>query len=106
MKKTLLLFAASFISGFLFSQDPVANPNINTASRMLQEEKKLTLGGYAQIDYNQPLSSGTYNNGVMDVHRLVLMVGYKFNERTKFITEIEFEHVKEVLLSRLSFNMK
>ena len=84
----------------LLSQDPAVNPNFNTATRMLQEEKILTLGGYAQIDYNQPISSGSYNNGVLDVHRLVLLFGYKFNERTKFITEVEFEHVREVFVEQ------
>lgn len=72
----------------------------NTAERMLQDEKRLTIGGYAQIDYNQPLSGGTYQNGKLDVHRLVLMFGYKFSEKTQFITEIELEHVKEVYVEQ------
>lgn len=72
----------------------------NTAGRMMQEEGKLTLGGYAQVDYNQLLDKGTYNSGNLDVHRLVLMFGYKFNDRTQFITEIEFEHVKEVYVEQ------
>ncbi|MDF1575329.1 MAG: hypothetical protein P1P86_09085 [Bacteroidales bacterium] len=72
----------------------------NTAGRMMQEEDKLTLGGYGQIDYNQLLQQGTYNNGIMDVHRLVLMFGYKFSGKTQFITEIEFEHVKEAFVEQ------
>lgn len=72
----------------------------NTASKMMQTDRKLTIGGYAQIDYNQPLNSDTYNNGILDVHRLVLLFGYKFNSRTQFITEIEFEHVKEVYVEQ------
>ena len=72
----------------------------NTAGRMMQEESKLTLGGYGQVDYNQLLDNSTHNNGGLDVHRLVLMFGYKFNERTQFITEIEFEHVKEVYVEQ------
>ena len=73
---------------------------LNTAGRMMQEEQKLTIGGYAQIDYNQLLDNGSINNGGLDVHRLVLMFGYKFNERTQFITEIELEHVKEVYVEQ------
>ncbi len=72
----------------------------NTAGRMMQEENKLTVGGYGQIDYNQILDNGSYNNGGLDVHRLVLMFGYKFNAKTQFITEIEVEHVKEVYVEQ------
>ena len=72
----------------------------NTAGRMMQEESRLTIGGYGQIDYNQILDGNYYNNGGLDVHRLVLMFGYKFNNKTQFITEIEFEHVKEVYVEQ------
>ncbi len=72
----------------------------NTAGKMMEDEKKLTVGGYAQIDYNQPLVNGSFSNGNLDVHRMVLMFGYKFNERTQFISEIEFEHVKEVYVEQ------
>ena len=72
----------------------------NTAGRMMEEEDKLTIGGYGQIDYNQLLDNGSYNNGGLDVHRLVLMFGYKFNAKTQFITEIEVEHVKEVFVEQ------
>ncbi len=73
---------------------------MNTAERMMQEEDRLTIGGYGQIDYNQPLSGGTFQNGNLDVHRLVLMFGYKFSEKTRFVTEVEFEHVKEVFVEQ------
>ncbi len=72
----------------------------NTADRLLASEEKLSIGGYAQIDYNQPISSDTKSNGKMDVHRLVLLFAYNFNERTKFVTEVEFEHVKEVYVEQ------
>jgi hypothetical protein len=78
----------------------VGQEAVNTAERMMQEEKRLTVGGYGQIDYNQPLSGGTFQNGNLDVHRLVLMFGYKFSKKTQFITEVEFEHVKEVFVEQ------
>lgn len=77
-----------------------AQEQTNTAGRMMQEEDKFTIGGYGQIDYNQILNNGTYNNGILDVHRLVLMFGYKFTEKTQFVTEIEFEHVKELYVEQ------
>lgn len=70
----------------------------NTADRLLSSTNKspLTIGGYGEITYNQPEG----DNGELDVQRLVLMFGYKFNERTQFITEIEFEHVSEVFVEQ------
>jgi len=72
----------------------------NTASRMMQQEDRLTIGGYGQVDYNQPLDNESFQNGNLDVHRLVLMFGYKFNERIQFISEVEFEHVKELYVEQ------
>jgi len=65
-----------------------------------QNQKKLHFGGYGQIDYNQPLDKDYYRNGKLDVHRLILFAGYKFNERKKFITKIEFKHVLEVYIEQ------
>ncbi len=78
----------------------IAQEQLNTANRMMQEEDRLTIGGYAQIDYNQPVGGGVYNSGGLDVHRMVLMFGYKFNDKTQFVTEVEFEHVKEVYVEQ------
>ncbi len=47
-----------------------------------------------------PFPAEAYQNGGLDVHRLVLMFGYKFTPKTQFITEIEFEHVKEVFVEQ------
>ena len=47
----------------------------NTAGRMMQDESRLTIGGYGQIDYNQSLDRNSMNSGGLDVHRLVLMFG-------------------------------
>lgn len=65
----------------------ILSGNINTG---------VTVGGYGEILYNQPEGA----NGEMDVQRLVMLFGYKFDERTQFVTEIEFEHVKEVYVEQ------
>ena len=97
----ILVFMAFPSFAQVTQKDSVAvNTYLNTANRMMQTDRKLTIGGYAQIDYNQPINSGTFNNGKLDVHRLVMLFGYKFNSRTQFITEIEFEHVKEVYIEQ------
>lgn len=105
MNRFLLLIFLVVGSVFSYAQNAVpdtlaSNTYLNTANRMMQTDRKLTIGGYAQIDYNQPINSGTYNNGKLDVHRLVMLFGYKFNSRTQFVTEIEFEHVKEVYVEQ------
>ncbi len=58
------------------------------------------VGGYAQVDYNQPEGK----NGELDVHRLVLLFGYRFSDRVQFVTEIEYEHVKELYIEQAFLN--
>jgi hypothetical protein len=40
------------------------------------------------VDYNQGVSQ--QSNGKLDVHRLVMFMGYQFDNKTQFILEIEF----------------
>ena len=81
--------------------DSINNPNnqVNTAQRILNgniNTKGVTVGGYGELTYNRK----EHNNAELDVQRLVLLFGYKFDDRTQFITEIEFEHVKEVFVEQ------
>jgi len=69
-----------------------------------ENQKRLNFGGYGQIDFNQPLDKDFRQNGKLDVHRLILFAGYEFNSKTKFITEIEFEHVSEVYIEQAYLN--
>ncbi len=78
----------------------------NIADKLLKNNKGFTIGGYGQLDYNQPISSTTMNNGTLDVHRLVMLFGYNFNERLKFVSEIEYEHVKEVFVEQAFLQYK
>ncbi len=98
---TVLLLLICFSSLLLAqsTQDSIAYSQ-NTAMRMMNNQNRLTVGGYAQIDYNQPISSDTRQNGKLDVHRLVMLFGYKFDAKTQFITEIEYEHVSEVFVEQ------
>ena len=103
MERLLFVVIALFVMNFASAQS-VDNVQNNTAERMLLSDQKLSIGGYGQIDYNQPLESGTYQNGTLDVHRLVLLFGYRFSDKTKFITEIELEHVVEVFVEQAWLN--
>ncbi len=80
--------------------------NVNTAQRLLESNKGLTIGGYGEVHYNQPLSSDVGSTGILDVHRVVLLFGYNFNERTQFISEVEFEHVSEVYIEQAFLQYK
>jgi hypothetical protein len=68
----------------------------------------LSIGGYGEVHYNQQISGNERYNGKMDVHRMVLFFGYQFNEKTSFVTEIEYEHVKELYVEQafLNYNIK
>ncbi|MCT4698969.1 porin [Tenacibaculum haliotis] len=105
MKKVffaVLLTASLFVTAQSAPQDSIpTNPQSqqNAAQRILSSnltQKGLTVGGYAEVHYNR----ATGQNAMLDVHRMVMLLGYKFNERTQFITEIEFEHVKEVYIEQ------
>lgn len=110
MKKLTLLFA-SFICAISFAQtvpDSLStNPQNqqNAAQRILSGNinSGVTVGGYGEITYNQPEG----NNGELDVQRLVLLFGYKFNDKVQFVTEIELEHVEEVFVEQafLQYNL-
>jgi len=76
----------------------------NSAMRQLYNlantENRLTLGGYGEINFNG--FSGKANE--IDVQRLVLLFAYKFDDRVQFVTEIEYEHVKEVYVEQAFVN--
>lgn len=99
MKKIAAILMLLLFFGYASAQ--------NTAEKMIaNEDVKLSIGGYGQIDYNQPFGGDKKQNGKMDVHRLVMMFGYKFNKKLSFITEIEYEHVKEVFIEQAFLNYK
>lgn len=100
--RNLFLTALVMTNIIAFSQvsDSPTNQYTNTADNLIVKDSKLVIGGYGEVHYNQPLNSSTYNNGSLDVHRVVMLLGYNFNEKTQFISEFEFEHVKEVYVEQ------
>ncbi|SMO33774.1 hypothetical protein SAMN06265379_101124 [Saccharicrinis carchari] len=106
--KTIFLFMALTACSIVMRAQVADNQNqyFNAAEKMLQTEGNLQVGGYAEVHYNQPLSSAVKSNGKLDVHRVVMLFGYQFNERTQFITEIEFEHVSEVYIEQAFLQYK
>lgn len=108
MKQLFTILAALLISTVAMSQTENLKDNNfqNSADNLLRSQKGLTLGGYAQIDYNQPYGNDFRSNGKLDVHRLVMLLGYNFNDRLKFVSELEFEHVKEVYVEQAFLQYK
>jgi hypothetical protein len=110
MKKLMLSTALILVANVSFGQDTTIATVKDTSAlvkpsqlrgneRIFNKGKgKLKLGGYAEVDYNQGVSQ--QSNGKLDVHRLVMFMGYQFNKKTQFISELEFEHVKEIYVEQ------
>ncbi|ASO06751.1 hypothetical protein [Arenibacter algicola] len=107
MKRIFVVFGLLLATG-VFAQ--TANDSItldpqkqlNAAQRLLSGNyaSAVTVGAYGEMLYNQPEG----DNGEIDVQRLVLLLGYRFNDRAQFVTEIEFEHVEEVYVEQAFVN--
>ena len=97
MKNQIIIFLL-LISFSVFSQNSSEKQLLNLQTMATG----LKIGGYGEITYNDP-DSGVSE---IDVQRLVMLFAYKFDDRVSFITEIEFEHVKEVYVEQAFLNME
>lgn len=98
--KKMILSAAILLGGLAASAQ-------NTAERIIANNEGLHIGGYGQIDMNLPMSDdNTHYNAKLDVHRLVTFLGYNFNDKVSFVSEIEYEHVVEVYVEQAFMNYK
>lgn len=90
-----------FLTSSVHAQD-----QYNSATTQLNNlnsiNKGISIGGYAEISYNNLEGSST--PAEIDVQRLVMLFAYKFDDRTSFVTEIEYEHVKEVYVEQAFIN--
>lgn len=107
MKKLSLVFAFCLALNTVAqtAKDSIAldpQKQLNSAQRILSGNyaSAVTVGAYGEMLYNQPEG----DNGEIDVQRLVLLLGYRFNDKTQFFTEIEFEHVEEVFVEQAFVN--
>ena len=97
IKFTLMLFIASYV----YAQDQY-NSATTQLNNLSLTERGLSIGGYGEITYNN--IDGSSTPAEIDVQRLVMLFAYKFDDRTSFVTEIEFEHVKEVYVEQAFIN--
>ncbi|MFO8000759.1 MAG: hypothetical protein R6U46_05910 [Marinilabilia sp.] len=102
MKQFQLSIMAILMAFSVQTASAQTESSANAAGNLLEQlqEQNLVIGGYGQIDYNQPLNSGLRQNGKLDVHRLVMLFGYSFSPKTSMVTEIEYEHVTEVYIEQ------
>lgn len=100
MRKFVLIAAITLLAIVANAQKEGKNVYTNLSDNILSSDSKLNIGGYGEINFNQPFGGDTRSNGKLDVQRFVMMLGYKFNSKTSFVAEIEFEHVKEVYVEQ------
>ena len=99
MKKRVLILMTVALGTSLMAQ--------NSAEKIIAGNPGLHIGGYGQIDFNLNERDGTiHNNGKLDAHRLVTFLGYNFNEKASFVSELEFEHVSEVYVEQAFLDYK
>lgn len=80
--------------------------NSSTKKVLLAAPNTFAIGSYGEAHYNQKIDEGKFKNGKVDLHRIILFMGYKFNNNLQFFSEIEFEHVKEVYVEQAFLNYR
>ena len=101
MKKAFLTLLSVSLSIISMAQIGMGDTTINSADRLILSDSRITLGGYGEVHFNNPLPAhGVKRNGSFDVHRMVFLTGYKFSDRLSFVTELEIEHIKEVFVEQ------
>lgn len=92
----LAIFLVSFVPLKSQQIDTTGSLYLNSADLMLRNNSRLNLGGYGEVHFNKPFSKNQKELGTLDVHRIVMFLGYSFSSKTQFVTEIEFEYAKEL----------
>ncbi len=106
MKRGLIIFAIVCLFGGNSNAQTYLDSTINSSTKRIQfaNTKQFSIGSYGEAHYNQSFKTDTYENGKVDLHRVIMFMGYKFNDKASFFTEIEFEHVKEVYVEQAFMN--
>ncbi len=108
MYKSFLVFSVLLLSSLVMAQTKTDSITLKPQSQLNASQRLLsgnyasavTVGAYAEMVYNQPEG----DNGELDVQRMVLLFGYRFDEKTQFVTEVELEHVNEIFVEQAFVN--
>lgn len=105
MNKKLLLLSILLIS-ITGSAQTYLDSTINSAMKrvLFANPNEFSIGSYGEAHYNQSIHENNFSNGNIDLHRVIVYMGYKFNDRLQFFSETEFEHVKEVYVEQAFMN--
>jgi hypothetical protein len=109
MKHLKFLVVISILNCSVYSQklkkdaEKKTDLELSTSESFIKNKSigKLIVGGYGEVNYNEPDGKTT---GTMDVHRMVILFGYNFSENVQFVTEIEYEHVNELAVEQAFIN--
>ena len=94
MRCTPLLALLSAAPLTAYAADGALNPDAVRSDPFAIDAREeatgeLRWGAYGELHYNRPVGAG---ESQLDLHRLVFLAEYDFDERTRFVTEIEIEH--------------
>lgn len=105
MKTRIITIGLTLISSLTFGQT-FLDSTMNSATKkvLFADPNVFSIGSYGEAHYNQNIMDGEFTNGNVDLHRVILFMGYKFNNKLQFFSEIEFEHVKEVYVEQAFMN--
>lgn len=96
MKKNLFIIGLLVTTLLASAQTDETSVYANSSENLINSNSNLTIGGYGEVHFNQPLNSSEKEIGDLDVHRVVMLLEYHFSEKTQFVSELEFEHIYEV----------
>lgn len=65
---------------------------IDSKTASQTDQNGVHIGGYGEMHY-AALDENGEDTRELDFHRMVLFFGYSFNDRTRFVTEFEIEHI-------------
>ena len=75
------------------SVEDVATATDEAIKAQVKLSNKTTIGGYGELHYNNLRNDGPKGNkDEIDFHRFVLFINHEFNDKMRFVSELELEH--------------
>jgi hypothetical protein len=105
--KTKILFGLLVLSSSVFGQVYLdTTPDMSAKRVQFADIQQFAIGSYGEAHYNQTIDADKFRPGKIDLHRVITYLGYRFNERVQFFSEIEFEHTNELYVEQAFVNYR
>lgn len=105
--KAKILFGLLVLSSSVFGQVYLDTTADMSAKRVqFADIQQFAIGSYGEAHYNQNIDGDQFRAGKIDLHRIITYLGYRFNERVQFFSEIEFEHTDELTVEQAFVNYR